>query len=73
MAIEGGWDPPHTTFTYAEFCLLFGGVFVQSVRGISNYGMNAIIRLLFDPVEAVRVDQSRLTESHWFTPGLQGG
>ena len=71
MTIEGGRDAPHPTFSYAEFGLLFGRVFVQAVRRIGNHRVKAFVRLVLDPVEAVRVKKSRLVKLHGFTPFLE--
>lgn len=70
MPIEGRGDTPHTTFAIAEFGLLLGCIFVQAVGRISHDGMKAVVLLLFQPVEAISIEERRPPEAYRFPPFL---
>ena len=68
MAVKRRGDAPDATLSGPELGLLFSSVFVKTIRRICDNRMYAIVILLVQPVEAVRVIESGRPERKWGTP-----
>jgi len=55
MSVEGRRYSPNSTFSIPKFYLLFRRVFMKSVWWVCYYSVKAIISLLLDPIEAIRM------------------
>lgn len=55
MAVERRGNPPDAALSFSQLRLLFLSVLVEAVRRIRYDCMNAVCRLLLQPVEAVSV------------------
>lgn len=68
MAVEGWGNAPDAAFAVSEFGLLFFGILVESVGRIGHDGVDGIVWLLLDPIEAVAVNQRSFAERDGAAP-----